>query len=287
MEDFNRFAIRTIHDPVPPATADGGGEAPAEPREIDRISISAAGRITLRGSVEIVPPERPDPVRGALTRTAETAAAHCDADEASRKGSAPAALQPMDTEFGVSSLIVANVCATRPRGVRFTPPLPLPEEARPWRIYHTDAPKDERPGHRLRVELPDLGRQTNPNATRLAIGHSIPGPCPTETDEATGSVGVAEDTAPAGEETAAEEECCGDSNPPSIDPGECCFEECLAIDADCRLHVPGCLVVQGRVIQTPIEPDPNDPRFVAAQMVAVVQALFDALLLTVAPMSPP
>jgi hypothetical protein len=271
LEDFTRFAIRTLHDPQAPIEAGATGEAPAAPAAVDRISINAAGRITLRGPVEIVPPA-PAGAEPAPIANTRTAAAHCcdpcstleDCKTGIEADAKESATDAAELASGTADLIVDNVCATRPRGVHFAPALPLPAQPRPWRIYHTREDQGEQPGDRFRIELPDLGGRGNPDAIQLAIGHSD----------------VCADEGDCG---------CGGEPPPQQDASaqrmsdDCCFTECLTITADCALRIPPCrcLVVHGRIRESPVSPDPNDPRFTAAQMAALLQALFDAFLLTV------
>jgi hypothetical protein len=262
LDDFTRFAIRTFH-PQEPAT-DGGatGDAIASPVAIDRLTINAAGRITLRGPVAIVLPEPAGATPAPIAYASAIANDCCDPCRTLENCKEPADKETDSAEEPPSAsvettvdLIIDNACATRPRGVRFAPAISLPTQARPWRIYHTKVEESDEPGDRFRVELQDLGGRGNPDAIKLAIGHSS-------------DACVADNCG-----------CDDDSKPEN----GCCFTECLAITADCALRIPQCycLVVQGRIRESPIQPDPNDSRFTAAQMAVMLQALFNAFLLTV------
>lgn len=107
-------------------------------------------------------------------------------------------------------------------GLELQPLTEPPQVPAPWQIYRTELKQDDTVTPQLRIEVADPGAKGNPRRSRLAVGYF---------EEQQG-----------GEQPA------------------CNFHACLTVDASCTVTVRGELIVEGELIQGPIQADLNDPR---------------------------
>jgi hypothetical protein len=103
----------------------------------------------------------------------------------------------------------------------FEPLAEEPQAAAPWRIYRVKRSKDGAADQQLRIEIAHPGKKDDPRLYQFAVGMAAP-----------------------------------DKN------NEPRFNSCLLLQSDCTVTIKANnFTVHGRLIQGPIRPDPDDPRF--------------------------
>jgi hypothetical protein len=108
-----------------------------------------------------------------------------------------------------------------------------PKAARPWQIYRLEQEgEDGTISSQLFFEIADPGDKDDPTVYQLAIGGTYP---------ASGGAKVS------------------------------AFQPCLIVDAACNVTIKGDLNVEGRLVQSPVPADPDDPRFVGQLVQGWVQ----------------
>ena len=152
---------------------------------------------------------------------------------------------------------IANPCAmlgreqgqaetVPPPGIEFEPLASAPAEAAPWQIYHVELEnieegKNKSSIHQLRFEIGNPGDKGDPKRNLLAIGYwdrEAFEKC--KTDHCTNYSSACDEAF----------ERCKDA-----------FRPCLNVNADCTVVINGNLKVEGEVVESAIEADPNDPEF--------------------------
>jgi hypothetical protein len=113
-----------------------------------------------------------------------------------------------------------------------------PKAARPWQVYRLEQQTEEgETNSQLQFEIEDPGDKDEPSLYQLAVGMTRPQPKPAAGEDA--AVQKAEE----------------------IYTGSI-FHACLVVDAACTVTVRGDLLVEGRLVRSPVPADPEDPRFV-------------------------